>query len=252
MMSFSTDDFKTQQLKYERVKAAYDEKSQAAFALLAAKGIAPEHLRLFFRALKKERLFEVWAKNETDAHFQLLISYPIAGYAGNFGPKRKQGDMQIPEGFYVIERYNPISNFHLSLGVNYPNQSDRILGVKGNYGGDIFIHGANMTVGCIPLTDDKIKEVYLYAVEARNAGQTQIPVHIFPSKLDDVHFEELKTIARSNEFLEYWTIWSEGKPADANKFIRFWESLKKGYDYFDKTNTLPHVSVKSNGEYQVN
>jgi murein L,D-transpeptidase YafK len=126
------------------------------------------------------------------------------------------------------------------------------LGVKGNYGGDIFIHGATMTVGCIPLTDDKIKEVYLYAVEARNAGQTQIPVHIFPSKLDDVHFEELKTIARSNEFLEYWTIWSGGKPADANKFIRFWESLKRGYDYFDKTNTLPHVSVKSNGEYQVN
>ena len=65
----------------------------------------------------------------------------------------------MPEGFYELDWFNPQSNFFLSLHINYPNASDRILGSRKNPGGDIFLHGSCASIGCIPITDDGIKEV---------------------------------------------------------------------------------------------
>src|SRR5690606_11025729 len=98
--------------------------------------------------------------------FTLVKTYPVCSSSGLPGPKRKKGDRQTPEGFYHIDRFNPQSAFHLSLGINYPNSSDKILG-HSDPGGDIFIHGSCVTIGCVPLTDDLIKEVYVLAVEAK-------------------------------------------------------------------------------------
>ena len=246
-----TENFKSQQLKYERVRTAYDEKSEAVFALLKSKNIQSDKLRLFIRVFKKDELLEIWAKNSSYSTFQLLKSYPIASSSGNLGPKRKQGDMQTPEGFYYIDRFNPISNFYLSLGVNYPNESDKILGEKGSLGGDIFIHGSTVTVGCMPMTDDKIKEIYLLTVEARNAGQVQIPVHIFPTKLTDSNFSSLKSYAKSPDFIDYWTAVKNGQTIDAERFVNFWRNLKDGYDYFEENKKLPIISVKSSGAYSI-
>lgn len=250
MLSVPTN-FKNQQLKYERVKTAYEEKSKAVFALLRDKSLSPLKLQLYFRAFKKEQILEVWAKNSDDKTFQLLKSYPVAASSGNLGPKRKQGDMQTPEGFYHIERFNPISNFYLSLGINYPNASDKVLGEKGNLGNDIFIHGASMTVGCLPMTDDKIKEIYLLAVEAKNAGQTEIPVHIFPAKLTNKNLLELQGIVKSSDFVNYWSALKNGQNIDSEKFITFWRKLKEGYDIFEETHQLPKISVKATGEYTI-
>ena len=47
--------------------------------------------------------------------------------SGTTGPKRAEGDYQVPEGFYYINEFNPNSKYHLSLGLNYPNASDKIL-----------------------------------------------------------------------------------------------------------------------------
>ncbi len=246
-----TENFKSQQLKYERVRTAYDEKSEAVFAILKSKNFQLDKLRLFIRVFKKDELLEIWAKNSDSPTFQLLKSYPIASSSGNLGPKRKQGDMQTPEGFYYIERFNPVSNFYLSLGVNYPNESDKILGEKGNLGGDIFIHGSNVTVGCMPMTDDKIKEIYVLTVEARNAGQTQIPVHIFPTRLTNSNFIVLKNYAKSPEFISYWAALKNGQAIDSERFVKFWSNLKEGYDYFEEHKKLPTISVKSSGTYLV-
>lgn len=250
MLSVPTN-FKTQQLKYERVKTAYDEKSEVVFALLSKKTLSPQKLQLYFRAFKKEQILEIWAKNSDDKTFQLLKNYPIAASSGNLGPKRKQGDMQTPEGFYYIEKFNPISNFYLSLGINYPNASDKILGEKGNLGNDIYIHGAAMTVGCLPMTDDKIKEIYLLTVEAKNSGQNEIPVHIFPAKLTDNNLLELQKFVKSSNFIDYWTALKNGQNIDTEKFIVFWRKLKEGYDIFEETHQLPKISVKSSGEYSI-
>ena len=250
LMLIAPENFKTQQLKYERVRAAYDDKSEVVFALMKSKNLNSEHLRLFFRVFKKEQQLEIWAKNETDKTFQILKKYDIVSPTGNLGPKRKQGDMQTPEGFYFVDRFNPVSNFHLSLGINYPNESDKILGEKGNLGGDIFIHGSDVTIGCMPMTDDKIKEIYILSIEARNAGQMQIPVYIFPMNLSGNHFKELENYAKSPDFLGYWSRLKGGQNIDSQRFVKFWWNLKIGFDAFEQNNILPKVSVGKDGVYR--
>ena len=226
-------DFKSEQLKNSRVKAAYQEKKGSAQSLLENHGIDITNLEIFIRAFKKERVLELWGKNQTDEKFKIIKRYDFCESSGKPGPKRKQGDSQIPEGFYTIDRFNPWSKFHLSLGINYPNRSDRILGDKQNPGGDIFIHGNCVTIGCIPITDDKIKELYLFAVEAKNNGQDKIPVHIFPARLGQKEFEKLRRKYAKDEAL-----------------IDFWRNLQEGYVHFEKGRTLPQVSVSQNGRYK--
>ncbi|HET9532720.1 MAG TPA: L,D-transpeptidase family protein, partial [Blastocatellia bacterium] len=149
--------------------------------------------------------------------FQMVKQYAFCASSGGLGPKRRQGDGQIPEGFYHIDRFNPVSNFHLSLGINYPNRSDRILGGAGRMGGDIFIHGGCATIGCVPITDDGIKELYIVAVAARSYGQSAIPVHIFPTKLDSAGMKRL-----------------ERKFNGEARLLDFWLNLKLGFDFFER------------------
>jgi murein L,D-transpeptidase YafK len=231
--SFLTADFKSTQLKYKRVRTAYSQKEEFVKERLQAVGIKPESLHIYLRAFKKQRILQVWGKNKTEETYKLIISYPFCMTSGQLGPKRKQGDLQIPEGFYHIDRFNPWSNFFLSLGINYPNRSDRILGNKRDPGGDIFIHGACVTIGCIPITDNKIKELYILAVEARNNGQRRIPVHIFPSKLTA---QEMKNLA-----------WMYSK---YKKMVNFWTNIKHGYDYFEIHKRLPRITILPGGSYK--
>ncbi|HEX8659006.1 MAG TPA: L,D-transpeptidase family protein, partial [Hymenobacter sp.] len=121
-------------------------------------GLAPQRLEIFLRVIKTRQELEVWARNQGDNCFELLRSYPLAATSGRLGPKRRANDYQVPEGFYEIDRFNPQSHYHLSLGLNYPNADDRALG-EPNPGGDIFIHGGEVTVGCLPITDIGIEEV---------------------------------------------------------------------------------------------
>ncbi|WP_341367725.1 L,D-transpeptidase family protein [Yoonia sp. BS5-3] len=103
-------------------------------------------------------------------HNGLLKQYDVAlGFAPE-GHKAQEGDGRTPEGAYRIDRRNPQSRFHLSLGISYPNASDvaraRELGVSP--GGDIFIHGTpkawqgyrDWTWGCIAVQNHEMDEVY--------------------------------------------------------------------------------------------
>jgi murein L,D-transpeptidase YafK len=173
-------------------------------------------LQIFIRAFKQEKSLEVWARNSDEEQFKLLTKYPFCESSGQLGPKRKMGDLQTPEGIYFIDRFNPASNYHLSLGINYPNDNDKVLGEKNNLGGDIFIHGDCVTVGCIPITDDKIKELYLLCVEAKTDGQLKIPVHIYPFNLTKANLDRYKS----------------------NPNYNFWETLKPKFDLFEKNKSL--------------
>jgi murein L,D-transpeptidase YafK len=117
--------------------------------------------------------------------FKLLHTHLFCTNSGIPGPKLKEGDLQIPEGIYHISHFNPQSKFYLSVGLNYPNASDKILSDKQQPAGSIYIHGSCVRIGCIPITDDKIKELYVLAVKAMNNGQQKIPVHISPIRLTD-------------------------------------------------------------------
>jgi murein L,D-transpeptidase YafK len=224
--------FKTAQLKYERVKTAYQEKESTVKHYFEAKKLRLDQSEIFIRVFKQEKIVELWAKSKTQSSWQLVKTYSVCASSGTLGPKRRQGDLQVPEGFYTLDKFNPVSNFYLSLGVNYPNVSDRIIGGKGDLGGDIFIHGNCVTIGCLPLTDDKIKELYVAVVEAKSGGQTTIPVHIFPAKLDDEGFTQLQATYAGNVSL-----------------IQFWQNLKEGYDRFEKNKQLPVIKVDFKGKY---
>src|SRR5881394_3333430 len=85
-------------------------------------GITYPPKRVVFVALKQERMFEVWAEDET--HSRLIRRYPILAASGGLGPKLREGDKQVPEGMYEIESLNPNSAFHVALRLNYPNAFD--------------------------------------------------------------------------------------------------------------------------------
>ncbi len=232
LFGFTTSDFKSQQLKYKRVRAAYAKKGSMVAERLKALDI--QKLEIYIRVFKNDDVLELWGKDSSEKKYKLIKNFEICSTSGKIGPKRKQGDYQIPEGFYHIDRFNPWSNFHLSLSINYPNRSDRILGVKGKLGGDIFIHGACVTIGCVPITDDKIKELYIYCVEAKNDGQKTIPVTIFPTKLTAGNMKTLK-----NNY------------ANDTEKLNLWSDLQNGYDSFDKNKTLPSISFLANGRHAV-
>jgi len=229
----SGQSFKAEQIKFDRVRAAIAEKEPAIKRLFAEKGLTYPPKQVFIRVFKREQTVELWVSGAERDTFELLKEYKVCASSGTVGPKRQQGDDQVPEGFYRVDRFNPMSNYHLSLGVRYPNEADKKLGVKGRLGGDIFTHGNCVTIGCVPITDEGIKELYVIAVEARSSGQTSIPIHIFPTKLNQ---KGLKRLER--EF---------GDP----KLLEFWMSLKPGYDFFESNRRLPIVTVDNQGKYQV-
>lgn len=224
--------FKETQQQFSRVKTAYTEKETILQDRFVKKGLNYNDFNLFLRAFKKEMILEVWIKEKEKSTYSLLHTYDFCSTSGTLGPKRKEGDLQIPEGIYDINHFNPQSNFHLSLGISYPNASDRILSDPKRPGSAIYIHGNCVTIGCIPITDDKIKELYVLAVEARNNGQKKIPVHIFPGKLDLQGFNSLKQ--------EY---------ATSPDVVAFWENLQKAYSDFEKTKSVKTFRVNSKGLY---
>lgn len=232
LMIFPDASFKDAQLKNSRVKVAYQEKENVVKNYFKEKNVNYEGFHLFIRAFKKEENLEVWIKEKGKEQFTLLQTYSFCASSGTLGPKRKEGDLQIPEGIYHLNHFNPVSNFYLSLGVNYPNASDKILGDKKHPGGSIYIHGNCVTVGCIPLTDDKIKELYILAVEARTNGQEKIPVHIFPDRLDQGSIEKL-----AREFT----------PSKAT--VDFWKNLQLVYLDFKTTQKIKTVKVNTIGDY---
>lgn len=197
------------------------------------KGLVWPARYVYIRSFKYDSELEVWVKNSKEERYQLFKTYKICAMAGTLGPKRMAGDYQVPEGFYYIDEFNPKSEYHFSLGLNYPNASDRILSDSVQPGGDIYIHGSCVTTGCIPITDAQIEELYVLAVHAKDLGEDFIPVHIFP-----VNFNNPQSVEYLNRYLRTF---SEYAP-----FVR---SLRSAFNYFEKYREVPFVMVNGKGEY---
>lgn len=221
-------EFFSKQIRYPRVEKAYDDKYCKIAENLKSHNINIEFLNILIAAYKDEGVLELYGKNTDDAEYRLIKSYPIVKKSGYLGPKKREGDKQVPEGFYYIDRFNPNSSYYLSLGINYPNESD----IKKGFGGsDIFIHGSFKSAGCLPVTDDKIKEIYLYALYARDNKQVNIPVYIFPFKMNLENTE--KFLNRYND----------------DELISFWRNLQEGYDIFKEHQKELVYETGEKGEY---
>jgi murein L,D-transpeptidase YafK len=226
--------FRELQCKFPRVRTASKEKDEVLRQRFAAKGISYPPRAILLRAFKREALLELWATDANEKPYVLIHEYGICTSSGTLGPKRRFGDEQVPEGFYDLDWFNPQSNFYLSLHISYPNASDRILGSHQNPGGDIFLHGDCASIGCIPITDDGIKEVYWLAVLVHDRGQQHLPIQIFPARLTD---EGLKALASTH--------------ADQPALLAFWGNLKQGYDQFEKSHAAPRIRTRGDGTYEL-
>lgn len=226
--------FKKDQLRYPRVRAAYHQKEDLLKKQLKEKDLQLTKIQLYLRAFKQEKELEIWGRNTNNSSFKLFKTYKICATSGTLGPKRKQGDRQIPEGFYHINRFNPASNFHLSLGINYPNKSDRILSDQLKPGGDIFIHGSCVTIGCLPMTDNQIKEIYVLCVEAKDGGQNTIPVTIFPFRMSRDRLDQYSSHLSSSD-----------------PTVILWKELQKGFALFNQSKKLPHVGFLKDGRHNL-
>ena len=227
--------FREKQMNFTRVREAYSDKEKIVDKTLAGHSISRNSLRIYLRVFKTEKKIELWAKNISDSVFIPIKEFPICDLSGSVGPKRRYRDLQVPEGFYHISDLNPYSRYYLSMEINYPNASDSIRGVHGHLGNEIFIHGACLSSGCLAMTDDKIKELFVYCIEAYNSGQEEICLTIFPAQLNDAKYSGL--ISKYSK--------------DKDK-ISLWADLKKSYDQFNQTRVQPIVKFLPDGTHVVN
>lgn len=133
-------------------------------------------------AFKQEKNIELWAKDK-EHNWQYIKSYPLTAYSGILGPKLKENDKQIPEGIYHLTMFNPFSNWHLSLMLDYPNEFDKnhaLIDRRNKLGNDIFIHGKNSSIGCLAVGDNAIEQIFMLA---RRVGLDNIEVIIAPNDL---------------------------------------------------------------------
>lgn len=187
-------------------------------ALMNAKG-TDSHQPIVIRAYKKEAELEVW-KMKKDGQYTLLKTFPMCRWSGQLGPKVREGDRQVPEGFYAITpgQMNPNSNYYLSFNVGYPNQLDRALG---HTGGMIMVHGACSSAGCFSMTDNQIAEIYAIAREAFGGGQRAIQMQSYPFRMTAENLAKHRL--------------------DPN--MAFWKQLKTGSDHFEVAKREPAVGV---------
>ncbi len=148
---------------------------------------------------KKERVLELWTN---DKNKELIKSYPMTAYSGMLGPKNQEGDFQIPEGIYKATFLHPNSQYHLSIKVGYPNKNDKKRAKKNNIkdpGGEIFIHGSNVTIGCVPIGDHNIEELFYLVAKA---GLSNTKILIAPQKRPFPKLESLLELSAGDTLLQ--------------------------------------------------
>lgn len=179
----------------DRVKEVRERRAADVKALVEQAGLTYPVDEVYLRAFKKEKKLELWAGRRGQP-MTLVKTYDFCAASGEPGPKRREGDLQVPEGLYEVPSFNPFSDYHLSMKVSYPNASDRVRSDAKRPGGLIYLHGSCVSIGCIAIEDGPIEEVYLIALDAK---ARPIRFDIFPARLDDV-----TALGASSEHLGFW------------------------------------------------
>lgn len=137
--------------------------------------------------LKHEKKLLLFALDK-NKHWTKLAQYPIVGTSGGPGPKIREGDGQIPEGFYRLTGFRSALVAGIGMDVDYPNREDRVFNpaydrrARGNLGGDILIHGSKWSTGCLAMGNEAIAELFVLAWDA---GLAHIALIFAPCDLTD-------------------------------------------------------------------
>ncbi len=192
--------------------------SSATLAQMTALDTTPSSPTVI-RTYKKEAELEIW-KMKSNGQYALLKTYPMCRWSGQLGPKKREGDMQVPEGFYSIApgQMNPNSHYYLAFNVGYPNAYDR---AYGRTGGNVMVHGVCSSAGCFSMTDEQVADIYAIARDSFAGGQREIQLQSYPFHMTAENMAKFRL--------------------DPN--IDFWKNLKDGSDHFEVTKNEPSVLV---------
>lgn len=210
----------------DRYALARSAKLEVVKTLFEEAGVAFPPKETLLRVFKQEAELELWA-GAGDEPLRLIATYGICAASGEPGPKRREGDRQVPEGFYKIGYYDPTSAFHLAMLVDYPNASDKIRGGP-QPGGEILIHGSCASIGCVAMSDERIEEIYLVGWAAF-LSRRPVQVHSFPARDIDALLAD-PSYARHHAF---------------------WREIKVGYDAFEESKRIPKVNIAADGRYEI-
>ena len=208
----------------DRSAAAWSAQAGFLAERLAASGLELG-ARVYLRIFKASRELELHLHD--GERWRLVRTYPVCDVSGTLGPKRFEGDLQAPEGFYdvVAERLHPGSDFHLAFNLGFPNAFDAAWDRTGS---NIMIHGGCASRGCFAMTDYYMEQLYVVVEAALRAGQDAVPVHVFPFRMTP---DNLRARAGS-------------------RWIEFWRSLRPAYEHFEQFGEIPDV-LADDGRYVV-
>ncbi len=172
---------------------------------------------IMMRFFKEENIAEIW-KQSRSGSFVLVARYDICKWSGQLGPKYKEGDLQTPEGFYLVSanQMNPYSQYYLAFNIGFPNLYDQM---HGRTGSNLMVHGSCFSAGCYSMTDVNMAQIYAFARDAFRGGQREFQLQAFPFRMTDAN------MARHRD----------------NPHYQFWVMLKKGYDFFEENRKPPRV-----------
>lgn len=234
--SLKSQSFAERQLQFERVKKAKENTEKIIKKLFRDSGLSENPRYIYWRGFKLEDELELWASDSSNTTYKKIKTYKICSGSGDLGPKRKMGDFQVPEGMYYIERYNPNSNFYLSMKISYPNESDLYFADKDNPGNEIFVHGSCESIGCLPMTDSAIMEIYWITVKSQSyqGPEVKIPFDIFPARFTKKNWEYL------NKNYGH-------KP----NVIKLWKNLNEATSFMETNKIPPGYWVDQKGYYHI-
>ncbi len=221
--------FKNEQMAYSQVKSAYINVGKILEDELAKRRIYTLGNYLLVRVFKREQEVEIWIRPMAANKYQLLETLKLCSNSGDVGPKATLSDQKIPEGFYEINRFAPEDPYLMALGIDYPNTADKY---RNSPAANIEFRGGCKSSGSMPLGDEGIQKLYILALEAYSVGQASIPIHIFPTRMEGISFNNII-----------------GSYSDKPETVRFWHNIKTGYDYFNLTKRLPNIETGRAGTY---
>ena len=188
--------------------------------LLKNSSLIYDDLDILFIAYKSELEFQFWAKSRNkDSSYKFISSYPITDSTVSIvGPKSKYGDSRTPEGIYSVIFYPSFrwSDFYLAFRITYPNNLDlarrKYWNIGAKAGGDINLHGCCISIGCIPVGNPVVEEIF-FVTRENQIQNSNISIMIFPYKFDNKD-------TKKSHYEKY----------DNNlKLIEFWKSLEVIY-----------------------
>lgn len=209
--------------------------------LLRDNNIPYANAEIYIRVFKRELRVELFAREKNiNNRYTFIKSYQVLNsVVSRLGPKTREGDCLTPEGIYRLIYGNcwRWSDFYLAFKISYPNRADRIRkgfwNLTGSIGGDINFHGCTASIGCIPIGNPSIEEVFILLT--RNLGRNNIAVRI------DIFPFDFSTNENRNLHEEY-------RERNQN-LAEFWDGLKKIYEYFETNRTLPNYSIDDRTGY---